>query len=82
MMTFSRRARTKQLGALVSHMCIGWTARICTHYARGKDISSDDMTSAMHMVADRETPTRQWTKVAFPSTFPFPVVQISLLCRS
>lgn len=47
MMTFSRRARTKQ-------------------YARGKDMLSARMTSAMHMVALRETPTLQWTKVAVP----------------
>lgn len=30
------------------------------------------MTSAMQIVADRETPTRQWTKVAVPRNFPFP----------
>jgi hypothetical protein len=40
MMTFSRRARTKQ-------------------YARGKESPKDRITSAMQIVADRETPTRQ-----------------------
>lgn len=47
MMTFNRRARTKQ-------------------YARGKDKPSSFITSAMQMVADRETPTRQCTRVAVP----------------
>lgn len=45
--TFSRRARTKQ-------------------YARGKDMPNARITSAMQMVALRETPTRQCTKVAMP----------------
>ena len=31
------------------------------------------MTSAMQMVAERETPTRQCTNVAFPSCLPFAV---------
>ena len=52
MMTFSRRARTKQ-------------------YARGNDKPSSFITSAMQMVADRETPTLQCTKVAVPSLRPF-----------
>lgn len=30
------------------------------------------MTSAMHIVADRETPTLQWTRVAAPSYLPLP----------
>lgn len=42
----------------------------CRYYARGKDISSEAITSAMHIVADRETPTRQCTSVAVPSRFP------------
>ncbi len=29
------------------------------------------MTSAMQIVAERETPTRQWTRVAVPSSLPF-----------
>lgn len=44
-----------------------------TYYARGKDSFKEDMTSAMHMVADRETPTRQWTSVADLSALPFSV---------
>ena len=51
MMTFSRRARTKQ-------------------YARGKERPRVRITSAMQMVAERETPTRQWTSVAVPLAFP------------
>lgn len=45
--TFSRRARTKQ-------------------YARGKDMPNARITSAMQMVALRDTPTRQCTRVAMP----------------
>ena len=41
-----------------------------THYARGKERFNDAITSAIQMVADLETPTRQWTKVAVPSFFP------------
>jgi hypothetical protein len=39
-------------------------------YARGNERPSSFMTSAMQIVADRETPTRQWTSVAPPSLFP------------
>ena len=35
------------------------------------------MTSAMQMVADRETPTRQCTSVAVPSCRPFSMTPIS-----
>lgn len=35
-------------------------------YARGKEAPSSRMTSAIQMVALRETPTRQCTKVAVP----------------
>lgn len=35
-------------------------------YARGKVRPSSFMTSAMQIVAERETPTRQCTKVAVP----------------
>ncbi len=31
------------------------------------------MTSAMQIVAERETPTRQWTSVAIPSSLSFSV---------
>lgn len=35
------------------------------------------MTSAMQIVAERETPTRQWTSVAEPSDLLFPVELVS-----
>lgn len=66
-MTFSRRARTKQL-CRVSRVAI--QVNVSTYYARGKDKPSSFMTSAMQMVADRETPTRQCTSVAPASNFP------------
>jgi hypothetical protein len=69
-MTLSRLARTKQL-PLVSHCgpcCLGWT-----YYARGNESRDEDMTSAMQMVADLETPTRQCTNVAIPSDLPFSI---------
>lgn len=40
-------------------------------YARGNDKPSSFITSAMQMVADLETPTRQWTSVAVPFLRPF-----------
>jgi len=40
-------------------------------YARGYDSPDSFITSAMQMVADRETPTRQCTKVAVPLRRPF-----------
>lgn len=40
---------------------------------RGKERRRDDMTSAIQMVAERETPTRQWTRVAVPLSLPFSV---------
>jgi hypothetical protein len=43
-----------------------------TYYALGNDRPIDFITSAMQIVADLETPTRQCTKVAVPSDFPFP----------
>lgn len=69
MMTFRRRALTKQLHLLVSlaWKCMGSG---CRYYARGKDMSIEAITSAMHIVADRETPTRQCTSVAVPVRFP------------
>lgn len=39
------------------------------------------MTSAMQMVADLETPTRQWTKVAVPSDLPFSVLGVSFVVK-
>ena len=39
-------------------------------YARGKERWRLAMTSAMQMVAERETPTRQWTRVAVEASFP------------
>jgi hypothetical protein len=47
------------------------------YYARGKERLSSFMTSAMQIVAERETPTLQWTRVAPPSRFP-----ASSLCQS
>lgn len=43
-----------------------------TYYARGKERLRDAITSAIQIVADLETPTRQCTKVAAPSHFPLP----------
>ena len=40
-------------------------------YARGKERCRLDIASAMQMVAERETPTRQWTRVAVDAAFPF-----------
>lgn len=51
MITFKRRARTKQ-------------------YARGKERLWLRITSAMQIVAERETPTRQCTSVAVFMVFP------------
>ena len=46
---------------------------MATYYARGKEYFNEDMTSAMQIVADLETPTRQWTNVADLSALPFSV---------
>lgn len=56
-MTFKRRARTKQLEA-VSFQADG-TENFKTYYARGKLRFISFMTSAIQMVAERDTPTRQ-----------------------
>ena len=62
MMTLRRRARTKQLGN-DKYLCIkardGEGNWMGSYYARGKDKPSEAITSAIHIVADRETPTRQ-----------------------
>lgn len=50
-----------------------------TYYARGNDSFKEDMTSAMQIVADRETPTRQWTNVADLSVLPFSVETKSVM---
>lgn len=78
MMTFSRRARTKQL--LMSRRLGGFgqsghksRRRSETYYALGNERPMAFMTSAMQMVADLETPTRQCTSVAVPSFSPFSV---------
>ena len=42
------------------------------HYARGKLSPMDRITSAMQIVADLLTPTRQCTNVAVFSTLPLP----------
>ena len=39
-------------------------------YARGNDSPKERITSAMQIVADLETPTRQWTSVAVPFALP------------
>lgn len=56
---------------------VTWLEMERTYYARGKDMRSETMTSAMQIVADRETPTRQCTRVAVPSNFPFSGALIS-----
>jgi hypothetical protein len=48
-----------------------------TYYARGKLNPWEAMTSAMQIVAERETPTRQWTRVAVPSDLPRPTHSLS-----
>jgi hypothetical protein len=59
-MTFRRRARTKQLKDNISAMKPRRRqGKGKAYYARGKDKPIDAMTSAMQMVADLETPTRQ-----------------------
>lgn len=40
-------------------------------YARGNDKPSSFITSAMQIVADRDTPTLQCTNVAVPALRPF-----------
>ena len=86
MITFNRLARTKQLGEVVlsdngAHIidkyAKGFTAAYA-YYALGKDSPSDAMTSAIQMVADLETPTRQCTRVAVESDFPFPATWVSV----
>jgi hypothetical protein len=57
MITFSRRALTKQLHFM--SMAVTMLGTKGTYYARGKDRPISFMTSAMQIVADRETPTRQ-----------------------
>lgn len=53
-----------------------------TYYARGKDRPSSFMTSAIHIVAERDTPTRQCTSVAVPSSLPFSVFAKGLAVSS
>ena len=69
-MTFNRLARTKQL--CVSLATVPTTVKRSTYYALGKLKPIVAITSAIHIVADRLTPTRQCTKVAVFSSFPFP----------
>lgn len=81
MMTFSLLARTKQL-LLVSFLP-SYEVGGETYYARGNDSFKEDMTSAMQMVADLETPTRQWTNVADLSALPASVKSsqsLKLMC--
>lgn len=85
MITLSRLARTKQLfvtNQRHEHLTL---IKRKTHYALGNERPKDAITSAIQMVADLETPTRQWTKVAVLSTFPFPMQQnftISIYSRT
>jgi hypothetical protein len=89
MMTFRRRARTKIL--LMTGLAregtderelgdnsgtVEW--RFETNYALGKLRPRLAMTSAMQMVAERLTPTRQWTSVAVLSFLPRPLSTISM----
>lgn len=46
-------------------------------YARGNDKPSSFMTSAIQMVADLDTPTRQCTSVLVPSRRPLSACEIS-----
>lgn len=67
-MTFNRRARTKQLWNFSN---VPGNVQIRgTHYARGRDRPSDRITSAMQIVAERDTPTRQCTSVGSPRRRP------------
>lgn len=40
------------------------------YYARGNERPISFITSAIHIVAERDTPTRQWTRVASPAALP------------
>ena len=48
-----------------------------THYARGRESPSALITSAMQIVAERETPTRQWTSVGSPFRRPSSKINVS-----
>lgn len=50
--------------------------KVKAYYALGNERPVAFMTSAMQMVADLETPTRQCTSVAVPSCFPFSVITL------
>lgn len=77
MITLSRLARTKQLAQQLAKSSS--RRQIFTYYALGKDRPKEAMTSAMQIVADRETPTRQCTSVAAPSYFPLPRDYVNLV---
>lgn len=51
-------------------MIFGFRILCEAYYALGKDRFIVFMTSAIHIVADLETPTRQCTNVAVPSNLP------------
>lgn len=51
-----------------------------THYARGNERPSSFITSAMQIVAERDTPTLQWTSVAVPALRPFSAKFINHKC--
>lgn len=51
-------------------MIFGFKILCEAYYALGKDRFIVFMTSAIHIVADLETPTRQCTNVAVPSNLP------------
>lgn len=46
-----------------------------THYARGRESLSARITSAMQIVAERETPTRQWTRIGSFARRPSSVIK-------
>lgn len=73
MMTFNLLARTKQLFSsedISSRKDIGSAEVEWTYKASGRLRPCVAMISAMQTVADRETPTRQWTNVIMPFFLP------------
>jgi len=74
MMTLSLLARTKQLEPVSGGIDVS-IVDLETYYARGNDKPNSFITSAIHIVAERDTPTRQCTSVAVPSSLPFSVFE-------
>jgi hypothetical protein len=73
---------TVSLVSVIHHLLSPHDELSETYYALGKDKLREAMTSAMQIVADLETPTRQCTKVAVPSNLPFSVTSYEFpACR-